>query len=90
MRQGAKGRQSKGKARLARFEELNNTEYQKRNETNELFIPRRTGDKVVEVSNLRKSYGDRLLIDDLSFSVPKGQSSASSARTARVNPRCSA
>ncbi len=45
-----------------------------------------TGDKVVEVSNLRKSYGDRLLIDDLSFSVPKGQSSASSARTARVNP----
>ena len=73
VRQGAKGRQSKGKARLARFEELNNTEYQKRNETNELFIPRRTpGDKVVEVSNLRKSYGDRLLIDDLSFSVPKG------------------
>lgn len=73
VRQGAKGRQSKGKARLARFEELNNTEYQKRNETNELFIPPRTpGDKVVEVSNLRKSYGDRLLIDDLSFSVPKG------------------
>ncbi|RTF22938.1 energy-dependent translational throttle protein EttA [Serratia marcescens] len=74
VRQGAKGRQSKGKARLARFEELNNTEYQKRNETNELFIPpgARLGDKVVEVSNLRKSYGDRLLIDDLSFSVPKG------------------
>ncbi|MGC8401175.1 energy-dependent translational throttle protein EttA [Enterobacter mori] len=73
VRQGAKGRQSKGKARLAHFEELNNTEYQKRNETNELFIPRSTsGDKVVEVSNLRKSYGDRLLIDDLSFSVPKG------------------
>ena len=74
VRQGAKGRQSKGKARLARFEELNNVEYQKRNETNELFIPpgARLGDKVVEVSNLRKSYGDRLLIDDLSFSVPKG------------------
>ena len=74
VRQGTKGRQSKGKARLARFEELNSTEYQKRNETNELFIPPgpRLGDKVVEVSNLRKSYGDRLLIDDLSFSVPKG------------------
>ena len=74
VRQGAKGRQSKGKARLARFEELNNTEYQKRNETNELFIPpgARLGDKVVEVTNLRKSYGDRLLIDDLTFSVPKG------------------
>lgn len=87
VRQGAKGRQSKGKARLARFEELNNTEYQKRNETNELFIPpgARLGNKVVEVSNLRKSYGDRLLIDDLSFSAP---SSGSSGRTARVNPPC--
>ena len=74
---GASGREGpsvKGKARLARFEELNSTEYQKRNETNELFIPPgpRLGDKVVEVSNLRKSYGDRVLIDDLSFSVPKG------------------
>lgn len=74
VRQGAKGRQSKGKARLARFEELNSVEYQKRNETSELFIPPgpRLGDKVVEVSNLSKSYGDRLLIDNLSFSVPKG------------------
>jgi len=74
VRQGAKGRQSKGKARLARFEELNNAEYQKRNETSELFIPPgpRLGDKVVEVNNLRKSYGDRVLIDDLTFSVPKG------------------
>ena len=74
VRQGTKGRQSKGKARLARFEELNSTEYQKRNETNELFIPPgpRLGDKIVEVSHLRKSYGDRVLIDDLSFSVPKG------------------
>ena len=74
VRQGTKGRQPKGKARLARFEELNSTEYQKRNETNELFIPPgpRLGDKVLEVSNLRKSYGDRLLIDDLSFSIPKG------------------
>ncbi|WP_312242547.1 energy-dependent translational throttle protein EttA [Pantoea sp.] len=74
VRQGAKGRQSKGKARLARFEELNSTEYQKRNETSELFIPPgpRLGDKVVEVNNLTKSYGDRVLIDNLSFSVPKG------------------
>ncbi|NDL61361.1 energy-dependent translational throttle protein EttA [Acerihabitans arboris] len=74
VRQNPKGRQSKGKARLARFEELNNVEYQKRNETSELFIPPgpRLGDKVLEVENLRKSYGDRLLIDNLSFSVPKG------------------
>ncbi len=74
VRQNPKGRQSKGKARLARFEELNNVEYQKRNETSELFIPPgpRLGDKVLEVENLSKSYGDRLLIDKLSFSVPKG------------------
>lgn len=74
VRQGAKGRQSKGKARLARFEELNSVEYQKRNETSELFIPPgpRLGDKVIEVNHLSKSYGDRMLIDDLSFSVPKG------------------
>ena len=74
VRSNAKGRQSKGKARLARFEELNSVEYQKRNETSELFIPPgpRLGEKVLEVQNLRKSYGDRLLIDDLSFSVPKG------------------
>ncbi len=73
VRQGAKGRQSKGKARLARFEELNNVEYQKRNETNELFIPPgpRLGDKVLEVSHLRKSYGDRVLIDDLSFGTER-------------------
>lgn len=74
VRSNPKGRQSKGKARLARFEELNNVEYQKRNETSELFIPPgpRLGDKVLEVENLRKSYGDRLLIDNLSFSIPKG------------------
>ncbi|SQI42742.1 Uncharacterized ABC transporter ATP-binding protein YjjK [Leminorella richardii] len=74
VRQGAKGRQAKGKARLARFEELNSVEYQKRNETSELFIPPgpRLGDKVLEVQNLTKSYGDRVLIDDLSFSIPKG------------------
>lgn len=74
VRQGAKGRQSKGKARLARFEELNSIEYQKRNETSELFIPpgQRLGDKVLEVNNLTKSYGDRLLIEDLTFAIPKG------------------
>ncbi|WP_373779028.1 energy-dependent translational throttle protein EttA [Glaesserella sp.] len=74
VRQNPKGRQAKSKARMARFEELNSGEYQKRNETNELFIPPgpRLGDKVIEVNNLTKSYGDRTLIDDLSFSIPKG------------------
>ncbi|CAH0541106.1 energy-dependent translational throttle protein EttA [Vibrio marisflavi] len=74
VRQNPKGRQAKSKARMARFEELNNSDHQKRNETNELFIPpgERLGDKVVEVNNLTKSFGDRVLIDDLSFSVPKG------------------
>ena len=74
IRQNPKGRQSKGKARLARFEELNSVDYQKRNETSELFIPPgpRLGDKVLEVENLSKSYGDRVLIDNLSFSIPKG------------------
>lgn len=74
VRQNPKGRQAKSKARMARFEELNTTEHQRRNETNELFIPpgERLGDKVIEVQNLTKSFGDRVLIDDLSFSVPKG------------------
>ncbi|UAX02341.1 energy-dependent translational throttle protein EttA [Proteus terrae] len=74
IRQNPKGRQAKGKARLARFEELNSVDYQKRNETSELFIPPgpRLGDKVLEINNLTKSYGDRVLIDDLSFSIPKG------------------
>ena len=74
VRQNPKGRQAKSKARMARFEELNSGDYQKRNETNELFIPPgpRLGDKVIEVSGLGKSYGDRTLIDDLSFSIPKG------------------
>ncbi|QLB13008.1 ATP-binding cassette ChvD family protein [Bisgaardia hudsonensis] len=74
VRQNPKGRQAKSKARMARFEELNNGEYQKRNETNELFIPPgpRLGDKVIEVQNLVKSYGERTLIDNLSFSIPKG------------------
>ncbi len=74
VRSNPKGRQAKSKARMARFEEMNTSDYQKRNETNELFIPpgERLGDKVIEVSNLSKSYGDRLLIDDLSFKMPKG------------------
>ncbi|CAH0532732.1 Energy-dependent translational throttle protein EttA [Vibrio stylophorae] len=74
VRQNPKGRQAKSKARMARFEELNTTDYQRRNETNELFIPPgpRLGDKVIEVNNLTKSFGDRVLIDNLSFSVPKG------------------
>ena len=74
VRQNPKGRQSKSKARMSRFEELQNNDHQKRNETNELFIPpgERLGDKVVEVSNLTKSFDGRVLIDDLSFSMPKG------------------
>lgn len=74
VRQNPKGRQAKSKARMARFEELQNTDHQKRNETNELFIPpgERLGDKVLEVTNLTKSFGDRVLIDNLSFSMPKG------------------
>lgn len=74
VRQNPKGRQAKSKARLARFDELNSVEYQKRNETSELFIPPgpRLGDKVLEVQNLKKSYGDRLLIEDLSFAISKG------------------
>jgi sulfate-transporting ATPase len=74
VRQNAKGRQSKSKARLARFEELSDYEYQKRNETNEIFIPvgERLGHEVFEFTNVSKSFGDRLLIDNLSFKVPAG------------------
>ena len=74
VRKNPKGRQAKSKARMARFEELQNTEHQKRNETNELFIPpgERLGDKVIEVKNLTKSFDGRVLIDDLSFNMPKG------------------
>lgn len=74
VRQNPKGRQAKSKARLNRFEELQSGDYQERNETNELYIPPgpRLGDKVLEVNGLKKSYGDRLLIDDLTFSMPKG------------------
>ena len=74
VRSNPKGRHAKSKARMARFEEMATSDYQKRNETNELFIPpgERLGDKVIEVEGLKKSYGDRLLIDDLTFKVPKG------------------
>ena len=74
VRQNPKGRQAKSKARLARFEELSSHEYQKRNETQEIFIPvaERLGDTVIEFKNVRKAFGERLLIDDLSFAVPPG------------------
>jgi sulfate-transporting ATPase len=74
VRQNPKGRQAKSKARLARFEELSSYEYQKRNETQEIFIPvaDRLGDSVIELQGVSKGYGERLLIDDLSFSVPPG------------------
>jgi ATP-binding cassette ChvD family protein len=74
VRSNPKARQSKSKARMARFEELNSQESQKRNETNELYIPPgpRLGDMVLDVKNVTKSFGDRMLIDDLSFSIPKG------------------
>lgn len=74
VRTNPKGRHAKSKARMARFEELQSQDFQKRNETNELYIPPgpRLGDKVLEVNNLRKSFGQRLLIDNLSFSIPKG------------------
>jgi ATP-binding cassette ChvD family protein len=74
VRSAAKGRQSKGKARINRFEELNSVEYQKRNETNELYIPpgERLGQEVIEFKNVTKSFGDRVLIEDLSFKVPPG------------------
>ncbi|MEY4441378.1 MAG: hypothetical protein RL442_378 [Pseudomonadota bacterium] len=73
-RQNPKGRQAKSKARLARFEELSDFEYQKRNETQEIFIPvaERLGNDVIEFKNVSKSFGDRLLIDNLSFRVPAG------------------
>ncbi|MGP1516744.1 MAG: energy-dependent translational throttle protein EttA [Ottowia sp.] len=73
-RQNPKGRQAKSKARLARFEELSDYEYQKRNETQEIFIPvaERLGAEVIEFKGVSKSFGDRLLIDNLSFKVPAG------------------
>ncbi len=74
IRQNPKGRQAKSKARLSRFEELSSVEYQQRNETNEIFIPvaERLGNNVIEFSHVSKGFGDRLLIDDLSFVIPPG------------------
>ena len=74
IRANPKGRQSKSKARIARFEELNSQSFQARNETSELYIPPgvRLGDKVLEVKNLTKGFGEKTLIDDLTFSLPKG------------------
>ena len=74
VRQNAKGRQAKSKARLARFEEMSSYEYQARNETNEIFIPvgERLGNNVIEFDHVSKGFGDRLLIDDLSFKIPPG------------------
>ena len=74
VRKNPKGRQAKSKARLARFEELSDFDYQKRNETNEIFIPvaERLGHEVIEFAGVSKSFGDRLLIDNLSFKVPAG------------------
>ncbi|MEM6512263.1 MAG: energy-dependent translational throttle protein EttA [Pseudomonadota bacterium] len=74
VRSNPKGRQAKSKARLKQFEELSSSDYQKRNETNEIYIPPgpRLGDVVLEVENLQKGFGDRLLIDDLSFQLPPG------------------
>jgi len=74
VRSNPKARQAKSKSRMARFEELNTNDYQARNETNELFIPPgpRLGDKVLDIANLTKSFDKRVLIDDLSLSIPKG------------------
>ena len=74
VRQNPKGRHAKNKARLARFDEMNSQDFQSRNETNEIYIPPgpRLGDKVIEFDNVSKSFGDELLVDNLSFSIPKG------------------
>ena len=74
VRSNAKGRHAKNKARLQRFDELNSQEYQRRSETNEIYIPRgdRLGDSVIELKNVSKSYADKTLINDLSLTVPKG------------------
>ena len=74
VKQGAKGRQAKSKSRLKSFEEMNSREFQKRNETQEIYIPPgpRLGDKVIELNNVTKSYGDKLLIEDLNLAIPAG------------------
>ena len=91
VRQNAKGRQAKSKARIARFEELSDFEYQKRNETQEIFIPvaDRLGTQVIEFKNVTKSFGDRVLIDNLSMNIPAGAIVGIIGPTVPVNPRCS-
>jgi len=90
VRKNPKGRQAKSKARIARFDELASYEHQQRNETNEIFIPvaERLGNEVIEFENVIKGFGDRLLIDNLSFKIHPARSSASSGRTVRARPRC--
>ncbi len=90
VRQNAKGRQAKSKARLARFEEMSNYEYQKRNETQEIFIPvaERLGNEVIEFVNVSKSFGDKVLIDDLSFKVPAGAIVGIIGPNGAVNRHC--
>ena len=74
VRQGQKGRQSKSKARLKQFEEMNSKEFQTRNETQEIYIPPgpRLGEKVIDAVNISKAYGDKVLFENLSFSIPQG------------------
>ena len=90
VRQNPKARQAKSKARIARYEELASAEYQKRNETQEIFIPagERLGDQVIEFNGVSKAFKDRLLIDNLSFSIQLVRLWALSARTVRVNLPC--
>ena len=90
VRQNPKGRQAKSKARIARFEELSSQEYQKRNETSEIFIPvaERLGNEVIEFNGVSKAFGERLLIDNLSFKCLPARLWASSGPTVQVNPRC--
>ena len=91
VRQNPKGRQAKSKARIARFEELSDFDYQKRNETQEIFIPvaDRLGSQVIEFNNVSKAFGDRLLIDDLSFKIPAGAIVGIIGPTAPASRRCS-
>src|SRR5208282_4875239 len=74
VRAGTRGRQTKSKSRIARFDELSSYEYQRRNETQEIFIPvaDRLGDQVIALEGVRKAYGDRLLMDEVSFQIPAG------------------
>jgi energy-dependent translational throttle protein EttA len=91
VRSNPKGRQAKSKARLKQFEELNSKEFQARNETRQIYIAPgpRLGDTVIEAEGLYKGFGHDLLIEDLSFKIPPGRLSASSAATAPARPPCS-